>query len=93
MHVSRAHHAKYARHVVMTIEPDVTNQSREGLVTSGSMVITTKMIGPGISGSIPSHSGNLVPYPRSQRPTSSTSQYIIIVITGHRTLDLVLSSL
>ena len=30
------------RRVVMTIEPDVTNQSREGLVTSGSMVITTK---------------------------------------------------
>ena len=50
--------------VAMTIEPDVTNQSREGLVTSGSMVITTKLIGPGLSGSIPSHSGNLVPYPR-----------------------------
>ena len=30
--------------VVMTIEPDVTNLSREGLVTSGSMVITTKMM-------------------------------------------------
>ena len=51
----------------MAIEPNVTNPSRDRLVTFGSMVITTKMIGPGISGSIPSHSGNLVPYPRSQR--------------------------
>ena len=30
--------------VEMTIELDVTNLSREGLVTSSSMVISTKMI-------------------------------------------------
>ena len=57
----------------MTIELNVTYLSREGLVTFSSMVISTKMIGPGISGSMPSHSGNLVPIPRSQqmpnRPT------------------------
>ena len=35
--------------VVMVIEPDLTTQSREGLVKSGSMVITTEMVGPGIS--------------------------------------------
>ena len=51
----------------MTIEPDVTNPKREGLVTSGSMVITTKMIGPGYSGSMPSHSGKTLPIPRLQR--------------------------
>ena len=38
----------------MTIELNVTNLTREGLVAFSSMVISTKMIGPaGISGSMP----------------------------------------
>ena len=52
--------------VEITIELDVANPSRVRLVTSSSMVNSTKMIGPGISGSTPSHSGNLAglhPYP------------------------------
>ena len=43
--------------VEITIELDVTNLSREGLVMSSSMAISIKMIGPGISGSMPSHPG------------------------------------
>ena len=44
--------------VEMTIEQKVSNLSREGLVMTSSMVISTKNIGPGISGStMPSHSG------------------------------------
>ena len=56
--------------LVMTIDPQVTNQSREGLVASGSMVIITKMSGPGFSGSIPSHSGNLA---RSLSPLAKSA--------------------
>ena len=70
--------------VEITIELDVTNLTREGLVTSSSIVISTKMIGPGISGSTPSHSGHsagLHSYPPLAPNAPST-------ITGHRTLDL-----
>ena len=70
--------------VEMTIELDVTNLSREGLVASSSTPISTKMIGPGISGSAPSYSGNLAglhPYPPLATNAQST-------ITGHRTVDL-----